>query len=190
MDKINVAILASGSGSNAENICHYFQEHKNIRISWIASNRKDAYVLERAKRLGIPHHVFSKAGMEDGSLGRLLEEGQVSVIVLAGFLLKIPETLIESYPESIINIHPSLLPSYGGKGMYGQRVHEAVIAAGDRESGITIHLVNREYDKGRILFQARCEVSPEDTAETLAAKIHDLEYRFFPKVIADYILHK
>ncbi len=186
MDKpINLTIFASGSGSNAENIANYFEGHQQIRVNEILSNRSDAFVHERAKNLSIPSSTFSKDQFRDPSFIARLEEADY--IILAGFLWLIPEYLVKAFPSRIINIHPALLPKFGGKGMYGSHVHEAVIASGDEESGITIHLVNEEYDMGKILFQARCEVDADDTPEILAKKIHTLEYEHFPRAIEDYI---
>ena len=185
MKKINLAIFASGSGSNAENIVKYFEDHPSIGVKEILSNKADALVHERAKNLGIPSRSFTKEEFKTETFLAGLEE--VDFIVLAGFLWLIPHYLIEAFPNKIINIHPSLLPKYGGKGMYGGHVHRAVIEAQEKESGITIHLVNEEYDKGEVLFQAKCQVEAGDTAEMLAEKIHQLEYEHFPKVIEEYV---
>lgn len=190
MQITKIAIFASGSGTNAENLTKSFLKAENLEIAVILTNKKDAYVIERAKKLGVPFEVFSKADLVEENGQRvlnLLKKYQTDFIILAGFLLKVPETLIEKYRDKIINIHPSLLPKYGGKGMYGKHVHEAVIAANETISGITIHLVDEEYDKGKVLFQATCEVSSNDSASDLAKKIHQLEYEFFPKTVADYI---
>lgn len=184
--QINLAILASGSGTNAENIVKHFANHDSIAVTKILANKPDAFVLERAKNLGVPSAVFSKS--EFNGLSFLKELKGVDYLILAGFLWLIPAYLIEAFPNKIINIHPALLPKYGGKGMYGSRVHESVIEANEKESGITIHLVNEEYDKGKHLFQAKCEVSSEDTAEIVASKVHALEYKHFPSVIEEYIL--
>ncbi|MEI6677028.1 MAG: phosphoribosylglycinamide formyltransferase [Mariniphaga sp.] len=185
----NIAIFASGSGTNAGNIIRYFENHQNIRIDSVWSNKRDAFVLQRAKNLGV-EPIFFKREEYAGSDNLLLElqRRNISVIVLAGFLWLIPPEFIEAF--TIINIHPALLPSYGGKGMYGAFIHEAVIRNKDRESGITIHLVNNEYDKGEHLLQVKCPVFPTDTADTLAARIHDLEYAYFPKAIEDYLSKK
>lgn len=179
-----IAILASGSGSNAENIANYFRDSKEVGVSCILTNKPDALVLERAKRLNIPTLVFNRIDFtENNRVLEYLEEMEIDGIVLAGFLWKIPESLIKAFPDKIVNIHPALLPAYGGKGMYGMHVHNAVIANGEVESGITIHLVNEEYDKGAVLLQARTAIQREDTAESLAKKIHRLEYAYFPKSI-------
>ncbi len=190
MKKINVAILASGSGSNAENIAKYFKGHQKISVCLILSNKTDAYVLERAKNLNIPCGTFNRSEMENGNLLSILKGRQINYLILAGFLLKIPKSIIDHFQDKIINIHPSLLPKFGGKGMYGDRVHQAVIEAKESESGITIHLVNEVYDEGRILSQHKCPVNPGDDHQTLASKVHQLEYEFFPKVIQNYILEK
>jgi len=182
-----IAIFASGSGSNAENIISYFSENKGITIPVILSNRQDAYVHERAKKLGVPSFSYNKSLFETGEIMDVLREYQIDFIVLAGFLLKISQPLLNAYPNKIINIHPALLPKYGGKGMYGNRIHEAVVAAGEKESGITIHYVNECYDEGEIIFQASCEVTPEDSPEDVAEKVHALEYEYFPKVIEQVI---
>ena len=180
----NIAIFASGSGSNAENIIRYFQENDLVRVSLVLSNRSDAYVLQRAQRLGIPSEVFPKTEWLSGEciLDRL-REYHIDFIVLAGFLVRVPDCLLHAYPDKIINIHPALLPKFGGKGMYGDRVHEAVVAAGETESGITIHYINEHYDEGDVIFQAKCQVLPDDTPGQVAAKVHELEYKFFPAVI-------
>lgn len=179
----NIAILASGSGTNAEEIMKYFQNSTKGKVVLVASNKKEAFVLERAKKFQVPTHTFNKASLESGELVQKLKDYQVDFVVLAGFLLKIPVNLIQAFPDKIINIHPALLPNYGGKGMYGAKVHEAVKEAGDKESGITIHLVNENYDEGKIIFQAAVPILPEDSPETIAKKVHQLEYKYFPNVI-------
>jgi len=178
-----IALLASGSGSNAENIVRYFSGCPEFSFPIIVSNKKDAYVHERAERLNIPSVTISKEGFASGEVLDLLRAYEIDCIVLAGFLLKVPENLLKAYPNKIINIHPALLPKYGGKGMYGHHVHEAVVQNKETESGITIHYVNEDYDEGEIVFQAKCEVLPTDSAEDVAAKVHELEYKHFPEVI-------
>lgn len=183
-----IAIFASGSGSNAENIINYFQNDAENVVKIVFCNKPNAYVLERAKRLNVPTFVFGRedfyhSGMVLNELKRL----DIDMIVLAGFLWKVPDAIIEAYRERVVNIHPALLPSYGGKGMYGMKVHESVIAAGEKESGITIHYVNDHYDEGATIFQARCEITPEDTPDTLAEKVHALEYEHFPRVIKEVL---
>ena len=178
-----IALLASGSGSNVENIVRYFAGKEGWEFPLILSNKADAYVHERAKNLKIPSFTIPKAGFERGEALLLLQQYAIDFIVLAGFLLKIPTNLLQAYPDKIINIHPALLPKYGGKGMYGMCVHEAVVAHRETETGITIHYVNENYDEGRIIFQERCDVLPTDTPEDVAAKVHALEYHYFPEVI-------
>lgn len=182
----NLIILASGSGTNAENIGAFFKNHPRISVQEILSNKHDAGVHLRAKRLGIPSSTFSRDEFKESSFLARLEGADY--IILAGFLWLIPEHLVKAFPNKIINIHPALLPKFGGKGMYGHHVHNAVIESGERESGITIHLVNERYDEGRTLFQAKCSVNSDETPESLAEKIHGLEYAHFPKVIENYIL--
>ncbi|KAA6317917.1 Phosphoribosylglycinamide formyltransferase [termite gut metagenome] len=182
--KRNIAIFASGSGSNAENIVNYFGKNDSIKVSLIVSDKKNAYVLERAARLNVPSVVVPKSDWETGEKMLVLLRGhQIDFIVLAGFLLRIPEILLHAYPDKIINIHPALLPKFGGKGMYGDKVHEAVVAAGEKESGITIHYINERYDEGQIIFQATCEVLSEDSPADVARKVHALEYAHFPEII-------
>ena len=185
-----IAIFASGSGTNAQRIIEYFQNIKDkINISLILSNKEDAYVLERAKKFDISSFVFTaKQFKETDIVINELKKNQIDFIVLAGFLLKVPDVFIKVFPEKIINIHPALLPKYGGKGMYGSHVHEAVIEAKEKESGITIHYVNEHYDEGQIIFQAKCKIDENDTPEILAQKIHTLEYEHFPKVIEKLLI--
>ncbi|MEA5129279.1 MAG: phosphoribosylglycinamide formyltransferase [Proteiniphilum sp.] len=183
-----IVLFASGSGSNAENIARYFSGNSAISVPLIISNKRDAYVHERARRLGIPSFTFSKAEFDEGSVViDTLRTYEINFIVLAGFLLKVSQPLLDAYPGRIINIHPALLPKFGGKGMYGDRVHQAVVEAGETESGITIHYIDEHYDEGDIIFQATCEVLPEDTPEEVARKVHALEYAFFPEVIEKVI---
>lgn len=184
-----IAILASGSGSNAENIANYFKGSDYAQVTFILANNPEAYVLERAKRLGIEAAVVTKQQfIEADSIIAMLEEREIDFVVLAGFLLLVPQKLITAYPGRIVNIHPALLPKHGGKGMYGDRVHKAVVESGDSESGITIHLIDENYDKGTTFFQAKCPVLPTDTPDDVAAKVHALEYEHFPHVIEE-ILH-
>lgn len=184
----SIAIFASGSGTNAENIALYFKDSHEVRISVIICNKPDAYVLERAKKLGIPSEILTGADMRDEArVMALLRRYEVDFIVLAGYLLRIPAYMVEAFPHAIVNIHPALLPLHGGKGMYGDRVHEDVIRCGDRESGITIHYVNEQYDSGAVIFQAKCPVLSTDTPHDLATRIHALEYAHFPHVIAETV---
>ena len=184
-----IAIFASGSGSNAENIIQYFAQKPQFCVKSVFCNVPDAYVLERAKKYRIPSFVFNREEFRNpDKVFRQLQEQEIDFIVLAGFLWLMPSFITAAWPNKIVNIHPALLPAYGGKGMYGHHVHEAVIAAGEKESGITIHYVNDHYDQGALIFQAKCPVLPTDTPDDLAARVHELEYRYFPQIIAETIL--
>ena len=188
---INIAIFASGSGTNTQRIMEYFSGSHRISVGLILSNNPNAYVLERARKAKIPSICFSRKDLyESNYILDLLTVQGITFIVLAGFLWLVPENILKAYTGRIINIHPALLPKYGGKGMYGMKVHEAVIASGDKESGISIHYVNQHYDEGQIIFQAKCPVEKVDTPETLAEKVHQLEYRYFPEVIEKLLLRK
>ena len=186
----NLALFASGNGTNVQRIAEYFADDAAICVKLIVCNNAKAYVLERAKNLGITSCVITdkEAFCRSDEVLEILRQNCIDFVVLAGFLWLIPNRLIEAYPDRIINLHPALLPKYGGKGMYGMHVHEAVIANGETETGITIHYVNQRYDEGKIIFQAKCPLSPKDTAEDVAQKVHDLEYEHFPKVIAGAVL--
>ena len=185
---VRLAILGSGNGTNAQQISEYFAGRGDVEVACIIYNKRDAYIAQRAKNLGIEARYFGRADFYDnGAVLDYLRAKQVDWVILAGFLWLVPEAMLDAYPDRIINIHPALLPNYGGKGMYGHHVHEAVVAAGERESGITIHIVDRHYDRGTTLFQARCSVTPDDTPDTLAAKIHLLEKEHFPRVIDETI---
>lgn len=186
-----LVILASGNGSNAQRIAEYFSHNPDVTVSLIMSNKADAFVLKRAENLNISSVVFSWNDLyvSDYVLHRLIEENP-SLIVLAGFLWLIPEKIIRQFKNSIVNIHPALLPKFGGKGMFGTRVHEAVLAAGESESGITIHYVNQRYDEGDIIFQYSCPVLPGDTPDILASRIHALEYKHYPQVIEKLLLQQ
>lgn len=187
--KFRIAVFASGSGTNAEEIFKFFKGHPLIEVVLLMSNNPRAFALQRAKDHGIKSFVFNRQGFEEGTpVKRQLGEAGVSHIVLAGFLWLIPPYLLRSYPDRIINIHPALLPKYGGKGMYGSKVHEAVKAARDRETGITIHLVNDRYDDGKILFQEKCDISEDHTPEEIADCVHKLEHEHYPRVIEEWIL--
>jgi phosphoribosylglycinamide formyltransferase 1 len=187
----NIAVFASGTGSNAKKIIEHFENSSLARVALIVCNKPGAGVLEIARNYKVPTLIIEKERFFNGDayVPQLLEK-QIAFIVLAGFLWKIPSKLIAAYPEKIINIHPALLPKYGGKGMYGSKVHEAVIAAGDPESGISVHFVNEVYDDGRIIFQVSCPVMKEDTPETLAARVHDLEHAYFPRIIEELLLEQ
>lgn len=184
----NVAILASGEGTNAERIIRYFAEKKTAKVSVVLTNKAEAGVIRRANALNIPVEVLPPSAFKEGKANALLHDYQVDFVVLAGFLLRIPDDMLCDYPDKIVNIHPSLLPKFGGKGMYGSRVHEAVLEAGETESGITIHFINERYDEGATILQARCPVMPDDTPDTLANRVHQLEYEHFPKVIERLLL--
>lgn len=182
-----IAILASGTGSNAEQIMHYVAQRDDVEVALVLSNKTNAAVLQKAKDLGVVAVAFTRDELYNtGHVLRLLSEYRIDVVVLAGFLLLVPDSLVQAYSDRIINIHPALLPRHGGKGMYGMHVHRAVKAAGDDQTGITIHLVNAEYDKGRVLFQASCPILPQNTAEDIAAKVLQLEHAYFPQVVVDF----
>jgi phosphoribosylglycinamide formyltransferase-1 len=182
---INAAIFASGAGTNAENLITYFKNDTRIKIKLVITNNDDAGVIKRAEDHKKTVQIISKEALNNytDQIIEFLKAEKIDLLILAGFLLKIPEKLVKAFPDKIVNIHPALLPNYGGKGMYGMNVHEAVIANKDKESGITIHFVNEEYDKGRIILQAKCAIGTNDTAEDLAKKVHALEYEYFPKAI-------
>jgi phosphoribosylglycinamide formyltransferase-1 len=185
---MNIAIFASGNGSNAQQIAEYFTGSPLIKISLILSNKKEAYVIQRAKSLNIPSFTFTSTELKETNIvHKKLTEFDIGFIILAGFMIKVPDSLINIFPDRIINIHPALLPKYGGKGMFGEHVHMAVIAAKEKESGITIHFVNEKYDEGKIIFQARCEIDIKDTPESLALKIHELEHYHYPRIIEKII---
>lgn len=186
---IKIAILASGSGTNAEKIINYFSSSFLASVALLISDNPDAYALVRARQRLIPTAVFTRAEFAEGTKPlAALRDARIDYVVLAGFLRLIPANIIREYSGRIVNIHPALLPKYGGRGMYGDRVHRAVIEAGEKESGITIHNVNENYDEGAVIAQFRVEVSPDDTPETLAQKIHVLEHRHFPEVIEREII--
>lgn len=185
---INLAIFASGNGSNAEEIIKHFKEVEDINVNLIMSNNPAAYVLERARKHQIDSVVFNKSDFYDSkTVSDILKEYQIDFIILAGFLWLIPKDLIKRYHNRIINIHPALLPLYGGKGMYGSRVHNAVLQSGDKETGITIHYVNELYDEGGIIFQAKCPVYEEDTPEKIQERVHILEHKYFPSIIENTV---
>lgn len=183
---MNIAIFASGNGSNAENIAHYF-EGKKDKVTLILTDNGEAEVLKRARRLQIPSFVFSLDQLNNGTILQVLETQAIDFIVLAGFLKLIPEHIIDSFDKRIINIHPALLPNYGGKGMYGRRVHEAVKESGDSVTGITIHYVNKNYDEGDIILQVKESIRPKDTVAEIEKKVRQLEYNYYPEVIEDLL---
>lgn len=179
-----IVIFASGSGTNAENLIKFFQDSDNAKVVQVLSNNPHAKVLERCKNLKVSALSFNRTAFYDSpDILNLLKATQPDLIVLAGFLWKFPETLLKAFPNKVINVHPALLPKYGGKGMYGMHVHEAVVANKEIETGITIHYVNEHYDEGAIIFQAKCYLDTLDNAEDVAKKIHALEMEHFPKVV-------
>lgn len=187
MDKtIRIALFASGSGTNVENIANYFNGKTTAKPVCVLCNKPDAFVLERAKRLNLDSMTFNRAEFNDGKkIIEYLGKHDIDFIVLAGFLWLVPEYLINKYPGRIVNIHPALLPKFGGKGMYGMHVHEAVKQSGETETGITIHLIDGNYDKGNTVFQAKVAVEPTDSPDDIANKVHKLEYEYYPKVIEE-----
>ncbi len=184
---VRIAILASGSGTNAQKLMEHFQEHPSAEIVLVCSDKPRAGVVQRAWDMGVPCYLFNGAALKDGTLLHELEACRIDLVVLAGFMRLIPAEMVRAFPDRIINIHPALLPKYGGKGMFGEHVHKAVLAAGEKESGITIHLVNERYDEGQVLFQATCPVLPEDDADALAARIHALEHAHYPAVVGGIV---
>ena len=185
-----IAILASGEGTNAERIIRYFLEKRTAEVALVIVNKAQAGVLKRAERLSVPSLILTAQEFADGKVLETLHQYHIDFIVLAGFLLKVPDAILHDYPNNIVNIHPALLPKFGGKGMYGSRVHQAVIASHEKKSGITIHYINEQYDEGNTIFQATCPVLPTDTPDTLATRVHQLEYEYFPRVIEATILGK
>lgn len=185
----NVAIFASGEGTNAENLFNYFNNDKRVKFKLVVTNSDKAGIVERAEKYKKNVQIISKEALNEytDKIIEFLKTENIDLIVLAGFLLKIPEAFVKAFPNQIINIHPSLLPKYGGKGMHGMNVHKAVIENKESESGVTIHFVNEEYDKGEIILQAKCEVSPDETPESLSIKIRKLEFEYFPKAIEKII---
>lgn len=180
----NIVIFASGNGTNCENIIRFFSHDNDVKVAAVITNNASAKVIDRARKWNVPVRVMTRNDINDREkLLPVLEEYATRLVVLAGFMLFIPDFLVEAYEGRIINIHPSLLPKYGGKGMYGMNVHEAVKANGETESGITIHHVSNEYDKGRIIAQFSTPLSPGDSAEDIAMKVHELEYKHYPEVI-------
>ncbi len=178
-----IIIFASGSGTNAENIIKYFSNTQIAKVVSVFTNNASAKVIDRAKNHQIPVEIFSKNELLERNILQKVQEIDPDLIVLAGFLLKFPENIIEQYPNKIINIHPALLPNYGGKGMYGMHIHRAIVNNKEKETGISIHYVNENYDEGAIIFQANVALTDEDTPETVAEKIHELEQKHFPEII-------
>lgn len=185
----NVAIFASGEGTNAENLFNYFNNDKRVKIKLVVTNNDAAGIVEKAERYKKNVQIISKTALEEytSQIIEFLKTENIDIIVLAGFLLKIPEQLVKAFPNQIINIHPALLPKHGGRGMYGHHVHKAVIDNKEKESGITVHYVNEEYDNGEIILQAKCEVSETETVESLSAKIRKLEFEYLPKALEKII---
>lgn len=184
---VRIAILASGSGSNAQRLIEHFRGSERAEVVLVGCDNPEAGVLLRAWDAGVSTYLFSSAQLKDGTVQRELENQRIDLVVLAGFLRLVPDAMVRRWPKRIVNIHPALLPKYGGKGLYGDRVHTAVIEAKERESGITIHLVNERYDEGEHLLQVRCPVLPEDTPTTLAARIHALEHENYPRAIEQLV---
>ena len=182
-----LAVFASGNGSNASNLYQYFKKSGSISVELIVTDNPKAGVIARAKESGIPLAIVPKEQLESETLTGLMEDYRIDAIILAGFLKLIPANILKQYPDKIVNIHPALLPDFGGKGMYGKNVHDAVISSGEKSSGITMHLVNEHYDKGKILFQKTLMLNPDETPDSLALKIHDLEYRWYPIVIEEWL---
>jgi phosphoribosylglycinamide formyltransferase-1 len=182
---INIAVFASGEGSNAENLFRFFSTSTKVKIKLVVTNNENAGIVEKAERYKKNLQIISKTSLNNytDQFIDFLQTEKVDLIVLAGFLLKVPEKLVKAFPGRIVNIHPALLPKFGGKGMYGMHVHKAVLEAGEKESGITVHFVDEEYDNGDIILQERCEITPDDTPESLAVKVHQLEYEYFPKAV-------
>ena len=186
-----IVLFASGSGSNVENIVNFFAEKDEVEISLVLTNNPNAYVIERCCRLGVAYQVFGrKEFRETGSVLEQLQGIAPDLIVLAGFLWLVPSEIVKAFPRRIINIHPALLPKYGGKGMYGQHVHQAVVDNQETETGITIHYVDENYDEGDVILQTTCKVEPDDSADDVARKIHQLEYEHFPKVVESLLLSR
>ena len=184
MKKVNIAIFVSGSGTNCENLIRYFEGSDRVNCALVVSNKADALALDRATRLGVPTAVTPKAQLNDPQVMLpLLSEHHIDFIVLAGFLPLVPDFLIDAFPRRIVNLHPALLPKYGGKGMWGHHVHEAVKAAGETETGMTVHWVTPVCDGGEIIAQYRCALNPDDTVDDIAEKEHLLEMEYFPKVV-------
>ena len=185
----NLAVFASGAGTNAQRLMEYFALHKTINVRLLLTNKKDAGAIARAERMNVPVKVFGRDEFYNTShVQDVLKRYEIDFLILAGFLWLAPDNLLEAFPRRIINIHPALLPKYGGRGMYGMKVHQAVVNAGEKESGITVHYVNSEYDKGDIIFQASCPVCETDSADILAEKVHALEYQYFPAVVEKVVL--
>jgi len=185
----NIAIFASGSGTNTEKIIEYFNNHKGIKVAIVLSNKPDAYVIQRTISYNIPYAIFNKEQFyKTNEILNILLDNKINLVVLAGFLWLVPDNILLTYSDKVINIHPALLPKYGGKGMYGNNVHKAVINNKEKETGITIHYVNKNYDEGAIIFQAKCNIDLSDNSESIADKVHELEHYYYPRIIEDLIM--
>jgi len=185
-----IVIFASGNGTNTQNVIQYFQQSNIAEVVHVLSNKKHAKVLARAKALNVPGSSFSKTELlSEEHVLKILKKLEPDLIVLAGFLLKFPEIILREFPNKVLNIHPALLPKYGGKGMYGHHVHEAIVANNETETGITIHYVNENYDEGAIILQKKTKISSKDTAEDVARKVHQLEYEWLPRVLEDVLIN-
>lgn len=183
-----IAIFASGSGSNAQRIMEHFKRNKEMEVALVLCNKPDAYVLQRADNFEVPTHIFNREELyHTNSIDNLMKNLEIDLIVLAGFMWLIPERIIQAYTKRIVNIHPALLPKFGGEGMYGKKVHEAVLKSGETETGISIHYVNEQFDEGEIIYQSRCLIDTNDDAEKLAYKVHQLEHLHYPKIIEDLL---
>ncbi len=186
----NIAIFASGSGTNAQKIMAHFTSSRAVNVQMVLVNNPEAGVIERANKFNVPVRVFNRAEFSKSDIiVGVLQENKIDLVVLAGFLWLVPVNMVNAFPNKIINIHPALLPNYGGKGMYGDKVHEAVIASGDTESGITIHYVNNKYDEGAVIAQFKCAIRSTDTPDSLASNIHKLEHQHFPVVIENLLIN-
>ena len=186
--KARIAIFASGAGTNAENLIRYFRTSDVAQVVLVLTNKPEAAVLQKASALDVDTKVFNKTDLNQSTaVLQSLKDANVDWVILAGFLLKVPGNLIEAFPNRIVNIHPALLPKYGGKGMYGHHVHKAVLEAGEAETGISIHYVNQQYDEGAMIAQRKVNLDDDETAESIAAKVHALEYQWFPKIVEETI---
>jgi len=184
-----IAVFASGSGTNAEKIFEKFKSHPDVRVGLLLTNNPKAGAILRAARYEVPVYVFDKSILlHTDEVLHALKEAEIDFLVLAGFMLKIPANLLHAYPDKIVNIHPALLPNYGGKGMYGMHVHRTVVDAREQTSGISIHLCNENYDEGKMVLQVSCTVDPSDSAEDVAAKVQQLEHQYYPQVVEDLVM--
>tara|TARA_B100001287_G_scaffold37835_1_gene27124 strand:+ start:1814 stop:2383 length:570 start_codon:yes stop_codon:yes gene_type:complete len=185
-----LALFASGSGTNVQNICEYFQNHNSIKPEIVLSDKEDAYALERAKHLNVKSKYFNYISTSSEELLEKIKDHKVTHIILAGYLRLVPSKIIKTFKNKILNIHPSLLPKFGGKGFYGHHVHKSVLESNEQESGITIHLVNEKYDEGKILFQKSTPIFNNDDIKSLSSRIHNLEHKYYPQIIEKYLLNQ